>query len=73
MIRTGASPTSASGDLSRSFVSFGQLDANGRATASWQLAPLPDGGLPGIQALVFPGSEHTRNTTSAAYYFVAPE
>jgi hypothetical protein len=30
---------------------------------------LPDGGWPGLQALVFPGEAHDLNVASAAYYF----
>jgi hypothetical protein len=54
------------------FVHAGQFADDGSATATMTVAPLPDGGLPGIQMVVFllPGTQ--RSTTSAAYYFVAP-
>lgn len=57
------------GDLSASFVHYGALDERGEATFTWSVAMLPDGGWPGLQALVFPGEAHDLNVASAAYYF----
>ena len=55
--------------IASAFVHFGVLDERGRAAVPFVVRPLADGTWPGLQMMTFPGTDHTRNTTSAAFYF----
>jgi hypothetical protein len=56
------------GALMQHVVLHGTLDAAGRHTADVPIAPLTDGELPGLQALIGQRTHHSNEQATAAFW-----